>query len=137
MLKSIKWEIWYLLIGIFYESINSIYMICFIDSQIFTIFVTQCSITVFSGRIKRESGVNPGQSRCCKLHNIPDWSPLFFYLTGRLRIWKWVRRPALHTISKASRKGYWNIWTIISLLQIPCCFLNCALCKFLIICHNN
>ena len=42
-------------------------MICFIDSQIFTIFVTQCSITVFSGRIKRESGVNPGQSRCCKL----------------------------------------------------------------------
>ena len=79
MLKSIKWEIWYLLIGIFYESINSIYMICFIDSQIFTIFVTQCSITVFSGRIKRESGVNPGQSRCCKLHNVPDWSPLFLF----------------------------------------------------------
>ena len=59
-------------------------MNCFIDSQIFAIFVTQCSVTVSTGRIKRESGVNPGQSRCCKLHNVPDFIATVLTKTGRL-----------------------------------------------------
>lgn len=35
--------------------------------QLISIFVMFCSVDVHE-RIKRESGANPGQTRCCKLH---------------------------------------------------------------------
>ena len=48
--------------------------------------------------IKRESGVNPGQSRCCEApneHLETTLSPLVL-ATGKASRWESVRRPAIH-----------------------------------------
>jgi len=50
--------------------------------------------------IKRESGANPEQSRCCKFHKMPQTiypMPLEVSLPGRRLKQKQVRRPAMHT----------------------------------------
>ncbi len=106
-------------------------MNCFIDSQIFAIFVTQCSVTVSTGRIKRESGVNPGQSRCCKLHNVPDFIATVLTETGRLTGYG-SKSEDLHCaqFQKLRGKATETYEPIISLLQIPRCLLKCDLCKF-------
>lgn len=56
--------------------------------------------------IKRESGVNPGQSRCCKFRATLQTITLCHWniLPGRRLQQKQVRRPAMHTLSLLSRK---------------------------------
>ena len=99
-------------------------MICFIDSQIFTIFVTQCSITVFSGRIKRESGVNPGQSRCCKLHNVPDnfFATVYFEREG-VRITEVSQKTCFASYFISFEERLLNRMNLYSyLFYTSCCF---------------
>ena len=48
--------------------------------------------------IKRESGVNPGQSRCCEAPKniLKQHYRHWFIATGKASRWESVRRPAIH-----------------------------------------
>ncbi|KAA6321189.1 hypothetical protein EZS27_029130 [termite gut metagenome] len=73
--------------------------IIFAMFQIFSIFVpTLVRCSSFTGkRLKRESGANPGQSRCCKFHKRRKQIPFATESCIREGVYrrKQVRRPAV------------------------------------------
>ena len=103
-----------------------LFVFCFFSQNCTNFVPLFCSDAPFGDRIKRESGGNPGQSRCCNLRRdfVSDVSVCFVPLLfcGKVMRTERVRRPAKQCLTVGFRgKGFGSsdrLCSLVLLLQL-------------------
>ena len=113
-----------------------LFVFCFFSQNCTNFVPLFCSDAPFGDRIKRESGGNPGQSRCCNLRRdfVSDVSVCFVPLLfcGKAMRTERVRRPARQFLTVGFRgKGFGSSDRHRSLVLLQLFFQRGAVSNFL------